>query len=219
MRPITMEVQFKDRREAGYLLSEKLARYKNTNAVVVGIPNSGVCVAATVAEALSLPLEVMPCREIKHPAIKGESIGAVSEHEVFIHEHSYSIPQHYIYHQVILLRAAIAFEKNEIYKDRQQGSFRNKTVILVDDMLRSYEMMLVCLRDIKKQGPLKIVIAVPVAGAKAARIVGTEADDIHFLKMATSIDLPFDHYRYFPRVDKPQIRDLLTSFKEKYPSV
>lgn len=219
MRPITMEVLFKDRQEAGYLLSDRLSQYKDTNAIVVGIPNGGVCVAATIAEALSLPLEVMPCREIKHPARKGESIGAVSEHDVFIHEHSSAIPQHYIYHQIILLRAAIAFEKKEIYKERQQASFRNKTVILVDEMLKSYETMLVCLREIKKQGALKIVVAVPVAGAKAAGIVGAEADDTYFLKMVTSIDLPYDHYRYFPRVDRSQVRDLLESFKAKYPNV
>lgn len=217
MRPITMEVQFRDRQEAGHLLSEKLTRYKNANAVVVAITGGGVCVAAPMAEALTLPLEVMPCREIKHPAGKDERIGAVSEHEVFIHEHSYAIPQHYIYHQVILLRNAIAFEKREYYEDRQRTSFRNKTVILVDDMLRSGETMLVCLRDIKRQNPLEIIVAAPVAEAAAARMVGAEADDTCFLKMVTSIDLPYDHYHYFPRVDRSQARGLLASFRLKHP--
>lgn len=209
-----MNALLQDREEAGYQLSKTLAAYKNSDAAVVGIPHGGVCVASVIAEALSLPLEIMPCRKIKHPADGGKNIGSVSEDEVFIHDCSHTIPQDYIYHQIVLLQNAISHEVKKYYGSARHQSFRYRTVILVDDILSAADTMMACLRSIRKQRPLKVVVAVPVVAAEAARIVSAEADDIKFIKMEASLDSPHVYFADFPKVDENRVKELFESSRK-----
>jgi orotate phosphoribosyltransferase-like protein len=80
MKRINVDTRLQNRTEAGVLLSRKLAAYKNSDAVVVGIPHGGVCVASAIADILSLSLEVMPCRKIKNSArtLGGKTHGRIS---------------------------------------------------------------------------------------------------------------------------------------------
>ena len=68
-------LDMRDREHAGQLLSKKLSEYKRSNSVVIGIPHGGACVAYAIAECLELPLELMPCRKMKHPADHTKNIG------------------------------------------------------------------------------------------------------------------------------------------------
>jgi putative phosphoribosyl transferase len=215
MQQTIMETQLQDREQAGVLLSKKLAMYNNTDAVVVGIPHGGVCVAAAIANMLSLKLEVIPCRKIKHPGDNRKNIGSIGVDEVFIHDCPYTIPQDYIAHQIALLRSAIAFENKNYYGKAKPGSFRNKVVILVDDVLWSSDTIMACLRGIKKQSPLKIIVAVPVVDAEAARVIRAEADDLYFLKMENTIGSPSDHFIHFPKIDESKVIELFKSSKKK----
>jgi putative phosphoribosyl transferase len=202
-----------DREQAGRLLSIKLLEYKNTNTVVVGIPTGGVCVASVISDSLGLPLEVMPCRTIKHPADNRKNIGSVSQDEVIIHDVSYDIPQEYIHHQTMQLQNEINSEKNYYYGDIQPISLNYKTVILVDDVLQSIDTMIACLKSIKKQKPFRIVIAVPVIYPKAARMLNSEADDVVFLFMNSGKDSGSEYFVKFPDVKKNTIRDFLNKSK------
>ncbi|WP_169703987.1 phosphoribosyltransferase family protein [Candidatus Kuenenia stuttgartensis] len=69
---------FKDRREAGKLLSQQLVGHKNTDAIVLGIPSGGVPVAAEIANALVLPLDLLIVRKVQIPYNTESGFGAVS---------------------------------------------------------------------------------------------------------------------------------------------
>jgi predicted phosphoribosyltransferase len=210
MQPV-IKTLLQNREEAGYLLSKRLAFFKNSNAVVIGIPHGGVCVASVIAKQLSLPLEVMPCRKIKHPGNTSKHIGSVCEDEVYIHDCSRTIPQDYIHHQIVLARNAIAREA-EIYSgSRQRVDLRYRPVILVDDILKVSDTMMACLRSMRKQNPLKIVVAVAVASAEAARIVSAQADEVQYLRMDTSPAPAREYFVDFPRVDERRVKELLES--------
>jgi len=49
---------FRDRAHAGTILADMLARYRDSDAIVLGIPSGDVPVAAAVAGTLHLPLDV-----------------------------------------------------------------------------------------------------------------------------------------------------------------
>ena len=215
MGQVSINTRLQDRKEAGVLLSRKLAAYTNSDAMVVGIPHGGVCVAAVIADLLSLNLEVMPCRIIKNPGDSRNNIGSVSAEDVFIHDCPHTIPQDYIYHQIALLRNAIAFENKEYYGSGKPASFRDKVVILVNDILESSDTMIACIKGIKKQDPLKVIVAVPLVTAEAARIVSSEADDLVFLDMKTSIGSPGDHFIDFPMIDETIVKEILRSSRKK----
>jgi putative phosphoribosyl transferase len=204
-----MNDKLQDREQAGQQLSEKLITFRNTNAVVVGIPHGGVCVASAIARSLGLPLEVICCRKIKDPADKNKYIGSLSANDVMIHANTRSIPQDYIYHQLILLRNSIQYENKLYYGDAAPPSFLYKTVILVDDVLQNSDAMIACLREIKKQKPLNVVVAVPVVSAEAVRVVRAIADDMVFLKIEPYIHSGKDYYVNFPKIGEAMVKELL----------
>jgi putative phosphoribosyl transferase len=215
MEQISVDTRLQDRKEAGVLLSKKLAAYKDSDAVVVGIPHGGVCVASVIADTLSLTLEVMPCRQIKNPGDGKNNIGSVSVGDVFMHDCPYTIPQDYIFHQIVLLRNAVAFENKSYYGNGEPASLRFRTVILVDDVLKSSDTMMACLRGIKKQNPLKVIVAVPFISAEAARIISAEADDLVFLDLKHSIELASDYFIDFPKIDEVKVKELLLASRKR----
>ncbi len=216
MQPMIMNALLQDREEAGHQLGKMLWAYKHSNAVVVGIPHGGVCVAAAVAESLSLPLEVIPCRKIKHPANGKITIGSVSEHDVFIHDDAHTIPQDYIYHQILLLKNAISYDMRKYYGSRKPQSVHYRPVILVDDILSCSDTVIACLRGIKKQSPLKVIVAVPIVAAEAARIVSAEADDLKFLRMEPSLESAHEYFADFPKVDDNKVKALLDASRKSF---
>lgn len=186
MKQITSTIT-KDRAYAGALLGRRLLEYARSQAVVVGIPHGGVIVASALADALSLPLWVMPCHTIRHPVDKRRSIGSVTADEAVLHDCPYDVPQDYIYHQMALLRNKIR-EENLLYHPQSQPvALDKKIVILVDDVLHTSDTMMASLRAVKKLQPLKIIVAVPYISVEAARAIKEEADDITFLWMRATI--------------------------------
>ena len=208
--------QFVGRKEAGLLLSRRLMEYRNSNSIVVGIPHGGVCVASAIAQALSLPLEVMPCRKIKDPGDSLHDIGSVSAHEVFVHDCARTIPQDYINHQIILLKNAIASESKKYYGETRTSSFFNRTVILVDDLVRSSDSMIACLREIGNAHPLKVVVAVPVISEQAMKAIRNEADDVIFLRIASSIQSAKDYFLQYPRIDAEAVSEILRASRLRH---
>src|SRR5574338_1283954 len=86
---------FRDRREAGLLLAEKLKKFRNDPGVVLAVPRGGVPVAYFVARELGFPIEVILTKKIGHPANKEYAIGAASLTDHFV------IPHEYVTHEYI----------------------------------------------------------------------------------------------------------------------
>lgn len=214
-----MRQKILDRELAGRLLGNKLESLVDSNSVVFGIPPGGACVAAEISEMFSLPLEVISCRQMKHPADPARAIGSVSVKDVLIHDCSHSIPQDYIAHQIAMLRNVVRFEQKRYYGDRQPGSVRYKTVILVDDILETSDAILACVHEIKKQQPLKLIIAAPVVSGEAARTLRSEVDHIIFLRMERSITSGKDYFIHFPEITEGKVEQLLRSARKFRPAV
>jgi len=71
---------FRDRREAGRLLAEKLAANANRPDVLVpALPRGGVPVGYEVARALSAPLDVFVVRKLGVPGYEELAMGAVAK--------------------------------------------------------------------------------------------------------------------------------------------
>lgn len=208
-----------DRELAGRLLCNKLESHVDSNTVVFGIPPGGACVAAEISAMFSLPMEVIFCREIKHPADPARTIGSVSVKDVLIHDCSHSIPQDYIAHQIAMLRNVVRYEQNRYYGGRQPASVRYKTVIMVDDILESSDALLACVHEIKKQQPLKLIVAAPVVSVEAARTLRGEVDHIIFLRMEHTITSGKDYFIHLPEVTEEKVKQLLESTRKFSPAI
>ena len=70
---------FRDRRDAGRVLAEKLAAYANRpDVLVLALPRGGVPVAYEVARALGAPLDVFVVRKLGVPGYEELAMGAVA---------------------------------------------------------------------------------------------------------------------------------------------
>ena len=71
---------FRDRRDAGILLAERLLSYKEKEGVLVlALPRGGVVTGFEIARRLDVPLDVLIVRKIGFPGQPELAIGAVSE--------------------------------------------------------------------------------------------------------------------------------------------
>ena len=80
-----MSRPFADRAEAGQILAEKLAAYRDRDDVIVlGLPRGGVPVAYEVAEALGAPLDVFLVRKLGAPGQEELAMGAIASGDVVV---------------------------------------------------------------------------------------------------------------------------------------
>jgi putative phosphoribosyl transferase len=70
---------FRDRRDAGRRLAQRLAALADEHPVVLALPRGGLPVAFEVAHALGAPLDVLVVRKIGAPGNPELGIGAVAE--------------------------------------------------------------------------------------------------------------------------------------------
>src|SRR5258707_15440661 len=76
---LSIHLPFRDRREAGRLLAEKLAAYAHRpDVLVLALPRGGVPVAYEVARALGAPLDVFLVRKLGIPGYEELAMGAVA---------------------------------------------------------------------------------------------------------------------------------------------
>src|SRR5438067_13700442 len=73
-----MEAPFRDRAHAGRELAAMLAEFRGTAALLLAIPAGGVPVAAAMAAALGLPLDVVAVSKVLYPWTTEAGYGAVA---------------------------------------------------------------------------------------------------------------------------------------------
>jgi putative phosphoribosyl transferase len=172
---------FRDRRVAGEQLATRLQFLADQpDVIVLGIPRGGVVVAAEVARALNVSLDVFIARKLGAPVNPELAIGAVtSTGDVFIDDeivHELRIPKEIIDREVEYQRKEIERRLYMYRPDRPPLNVKNKTVVLIDDGIATGSTVLASLRSLHKQAPTKLILAVPVAPAETMKRLEQECD-------------------------------------------
>jgi len=202
-------LKFKDRADAAHLLANKLQEFKNKkDVIVVAILAGGVPVGFHLAASLNTSFDIIPCKKINHPAKRGKTIGSVTLNEISIHD-DMDIPGDYTHHQVRQIQNELKARYKLYMQDRKPIALRGKTVILVDDRLKTGDTMLACLRSIKKQKPAKIITAVPVTTLAASHQIIAEVDDFICVIKTYSFQHTDQFYENLPRVSDGEVKYFL----------
>jgi len=178
-----MNVTFRDRKEAGELLAERLLEYaRQRDVVVLGLPRGGVPVAAEVAERLGLPLDVFVVRKLGVPGHEELAMGAVATGGVRVMNES-------VVRQLQIppadLEAVVEEELREL--GRREREYRNgreptpvqgKTVILVDDGVATGSSVMAAVQGLRAQGVATVVVAVPTVAAATVPDLEARADAV-----------------------------------------
>lgn len=160
--------------------------FRNTDNVLVAVPGGGIHMGAYLSDVLNLPLDVIPCRKIRHPADPQKTIGAVSIDAVVLREQDRNLPQDYVYHQIQLLQHVIDMQARHYAAARPPLSFEGKTVIVVDDMLLTGDTVLACVKALRKRNPQRIILAVPNVTPAATQLISGAIDAIVYLTIETN---------------------------------
>jgi putative phosphoribosyl transferase len=175
--------RFRDRRDAGRQLAEKLSAYANRLGVLVlGLPRGGVPVAYEVAKVLNAPLDVFLVRKLGVPGHEELAMGAIASGSVRVLNKNV-VQSLRLSDQTIEAVAAAEqrtlVRRERVYRgDRPRLAVRDQTIILVDDGLATGATMRAAVVALRQQQPRRIVVAVPVAAPETCDEFRAEVDDI-----------------------------------------
>ena len=173
---------YRDRRDAGKRLAERLAHYRDKAGVIVlGLPRGGVTVAFEVAGALRCPLDVLIVRKIGFPGNPELAAGAVSETGIVVFNEDivsrYGVNREYLDRETSRQREEIA-RRVELFRGGKGISpLAGKTVVLVDDGVATGATMKAAISTLKEERLAKLVAALPVASREAEEEMRTLVDE------------------------------------------
>lgn len=209
-----MRPQFSDRFSAGHRLAEDLGRYAdNPDVVVLALPRGGVPVAYEVARALRAPLDVMVVRKLGVPGHAELAMGAIASGDVRVLNDD-------VIRSVGISTAAVdeaaANETAELERreqayrgDRAALDVRGKTVLLVDDGLATGATMRAAAAAVRRRGPARVIVAVPVAAAGTGAELLDDADDVVCLATPEPFLAVGLWYEHFDQTTDEEVRTLL----------
>lgn len=223
---------FADRAEAGVLLADKLGEYRAAAdaadaaggadvagaaaervpllpPLVLGIPRGGVVVAAEVACALGLPLDVAVAAKVGAPGNEEYAVGAVAADGVV----NASPVGGYSAEEVALMagpaRQKVAHELAAFRPNLLPIALSGRTVILVDDGLATGLTALAAVDWLRRQGAGRVVVAVPVASESAARDLAAAADELVVLETPPGFSAVGEFYGRFGPTGDDEVLALL----------
>jgi putative phosphoribosyl transferase len=203
---------FYDRQEAGQELARELTRYRSKNAVVYGLPRGGVVVAAAVAEALHLPLEIIVTRKLTHPYNPEYAIGATAEHiePIYNNAEIRTIDPRWLEHELAEQTSELRRRQAKYAGRHRPVSVRGRTGIIVDDGLATGLTMMAAVAELREQDPARIIVAVPVAPADTAEALAETADEVVVLKKPRHfLGGVGSYYEHFDQTGDQEVLSLL----------
>jgi len=163
---------FRDRAHAGDVLADMLSAYRGSNALVLGIPAGGAPVAAVIARALALPLDMAVVSKLTLPWNTEAGYGALA-FDGTLRLNDALVARVGLSEADVENGKVCALEKvsrrvKQLRGNRPFPDLWHRSAILVDDGLASGFTLMVAIEALRHQQAGEIVVAVPTAHAESA---------------------------------------------------
>ena len=175
--------RFKDRRDAGKRVAQKLSAYaERTDVLVLALPRGGVPVAYEVSRTLNAPLDIFLVRKLGVPGREELAMGAIASGGIRVLNEDIirvlNIPQEII--NIVTQNELQELQRREhSYRgERPAPEIRDRIVILIDDGLATGASMRAAVVGVRAQDPARIVIAVPAAAPETCDAFQFEVDEM-----------------------------------------
>ncbi len=212
---------FSNRQEAGRRLAAELARFKNAQPVILALPRGGVPVGFEIALALDAPLDVVLVRKIGAPGMSELAIGAIVDGEQLdkiidsklVTE--LAVAQRYLDAEIARQAAEIERRRRVYFKGRAPVTVAGRAALVVDDGIATGATMRAALRAIRRRGPAKLVLAVPVAPGHTIEALRPEVDEIVCLATPEEFYAIGQFYADFRQLDDEAVITLLDRAQQR----
>ncbi|MCZ2826360.1 MULTISPECIES: phosphoribosyltransferase [unclassified Modestobacter] len=207
---------FADRVEAGRALAARLPGHADPALVVLGLPRGGVVVAGEVARALGGALDVVVVRKIGVPWQPELAMGAIAAVDSDVETvHDQRVLAHVDVDEETFARAR---EREVVELRRREAAYRQgrpvtplagRPVLVVDDGLATGSTMRAALTAVRRQGPSRLTVAVPVASPRVCAQLADEVDEVVCLWAPESFSAVGQGYRDFRPTTDDEVRAAL----------
>jgi putative phosphoribosyl transferase len=211
---------FRDRRDAGRQLGERLSQLQVEHPIVLGLARGGVPVAFEVARALARPLDVLVVRKLGVPFHTELAFGAIGEDDTRVLDtemiQRLGLSKKWV-------KATIARERTELTRrvelyrsNRTALELLGRTVIVVDDGLATGATARVALEIARTRGAEKIIVAIPVSPPETIAELKGLAVEVISLRVPLGFLAVGEWYDDFTRTTDDEVTSLLrrSSIKE-----
>ncbi|HMJ04617.1 MAG TPA: phosphoribosyltransferase [Chthoniobacterales bacterium] len=210
------KMRFRDRREAGRFLAERLEHYAGrADVIVLGLPRGGVPVAAEIAMRLPAPLDIFIVRKLGVPGYPELAMGAIASGGLRVVNEDVLryLPEAARTLDAIATRelAEIARREETYREGRPPLELRGRIVILVDDGLATGATMRAAAESLRLREVAKLVVAVPVGSAQTCREFETAADETICALAPADFEAVGQYYEDFSPTTDDEVYELLAA--------
>lgn len=204
---------FKDRTDAGVLLSQKLSFLRGSQSLILGLVRGGVVIASEIGHKLNLPFDVLIVKKIPSPVDPELAVGALAPDEVSFIDwkfaHRMGADETYVKSQITNLSDQIRQNILSYRKGKSPFNLKDKTVILVDDGAATGATIEVAVKWAKKKHAKKIIVALPVAPPDLSGKIKPEVDELVILETPQDFSSVGQFYKDFPQIVDEKVIELL----------
>ncbi|HEY2642408.1 MAG TPA: phosphoribosyltransferase family protein [Galbitalea sp.] len=204
--------QFRDRVDAGRQLAAQLTGLRGTDTVVLGLPRGGVPVAAQVAVALHLPLDVIVVRKLGLPGHPEVAMGAIGEGEVRVVEPdivaSASVTDDQLHRTEVSERAVLDARVQRFRHAHLPLDLTGRAALIVDDGIATGATARAACEVVRRLGAARVIVAVPVGPPEAVHAL-VEADEVVCLLTPRNFWAVGQYYEDFSQTSDEEVSALL----------
>lgn len=209
-------MRFRDRSDAGRQLADALVGTVEGSAVVLGLPRGGVPVAAGVAHALRLPLDVLVVRKLGVPSHPEYAMGAIGEFGVRVLDgdviRALGVSDEQLARVDAAERAELERRARRYRGDRPPLPLVGCTAVLVDDGMATGSTALAASQVARMLGASKVILAVPVASEQAVADLRRAVDDVVCVQTPAHFQAVGRWYDDFSQTSDEEVVRLLARF-------
>ncbi len=212
-------MKYRDRKEAGYILGERLLSVVGKDVIVLAIANGGVLVGEAIAQILKCPLHIIVVRKIQIPGNPEAGFGSItSSGKVFFNE----LLLKYLKLSKEQINKCIEKTKKQIEERLKifnlQKDYlkvvKDKEVVLTDDGLATGYTMISAIESVKEYKPKRIIVAIPTSSDTAISRIKKRVDKLicpdvrpgYYFAVA-------DAYQNWYDVSENEVIDILKNFR------
>ncbi len=190
---------------------------------MLALPRGGVPVGYEVAVTLDAPLDIVVVRKLGAPGQPELAIGAVVDGDdpqsVLNPDlmRLLDVSEEYLAREVDRQLWEIRRRERLYRGDRPHARVEGRTAIVVDDGIATGASMRAALRGLRRAGPARLVLAVPVAPPDTVEALRAEVDDLVCLSTPEPFMAVGQHYEDFSQPTDEEVIELLDRARERSP--